>query len=234
MATITLSERLQITKGLLAGIGIAIGYTPAALTFGLLAKSTGLTFYETLAMSTFVFAGAAQYMALTLIALGTGAFEIIFTTFIVNIRHLLMSASVSEKIERTHPLKKATMAFGITDEVFAVTATQQGKVTSSFVIGVAAISYGSWVINSGLGYAAGSILPNVLQESMAIALYAMFIALLMPSLKRHRKVLSLAIIAAMLNLLFSLFMPNGWSIICATLVSAVGVEVIAGKGRDHD
>jgi 4-azaleucine resistance transporter AzlC len=224
------TQRSSFSKGLVVGSSIAIGYLPAALTFGLLAKSTGLSFFETMAMSLFVYAGAAQYMALNLIAIGTGAFEIIFTTFIVNIRHLLMSASVRERIEDDHPIVKSLYSFGITDEVFAVTTTQEGPIKSGFVIGVATIAYISWVVNSGVGYFVGTILPATLQESMAIALYAMFIALLMPSLKKHRKVVSLAVSAAVLNSLFSLILPSGWSIIAATLLASAAAEFFAQKG----
>lgn len=218
-------------RGFIAGIPIAIGYVPAAITFGLLAKSTGLNIYETVAMSLFVFAGAAQYMAINLIAIGTGAFEIIFTTFIVNIRHLLMSASVSEKIVPEHPITKALYSFLITDEVFAVTTTQSDRIRTGYIFGVGIIAYSSWVISSGVGHVIGSILPETLQQSMAIALYAMFIALLMPSAKKHRKVVSLAVIAAILNTIFNLFIPSGWSIILATLISCIGVEWIDSKGE---
>ncbi|MFC0469351.1 AzlC family ABC transporter permease [Halalkalibacter kiskunsagensis] len=231
MSTTTLTtQRSAFSKGLLAGSSIALGYFPAALTFGLLAKSTGLTLIETVAMSLFVYAGAAQYMALNLIAIGTGAFEIIFTTFIVNIRHLLMSASVRERVENDHPIVKALYSFGITDEVFAVTTTQEGHVKTGFVVGVATIAYISWVINSGIGYFVGTVLPETLQQSMGIALYAMFIALLMPSIKKHQKVIVLAGSAAVCNSIFSLFMPNGWSIIIATLLVSAGIELFHRKG----
>ncbi|KHF38431.1 AzlC family ABC transporter permease [Halalkalibacter okhensis] len=233
MSTTVLSnQKTSFSRGLIAGFSIAIGYLPAALTFGLLAKATGLTFIETMAMSLFVYAGAAQYMALNLIAIGTGAFEIIFTTFIVNIRHLLMSASVRERIEDDHPIIKALYSFGITDEVFAVTTTQEGRVKTGFVVGVATIAYISWVINSGIGYFVGTILPATLQQSMTIALYAMFIALLMPSLKKHRKVVFLAVSAAIFNSVCSLFLPGGWSIIIATLLASAGIELVNRKGGD--
>src|SRR5690625_2594027 len=139
-------------------------------------------------MSMFVYAGATQYMALNLIAIGTGAFEIIFTTFIVNIRHLLMSAAVSQKVEKDHPVKKALYSFGITDEVFAMLTTQKNILKTNFIFGVGAIAYTSWVVSSAIGYAIGAVLPKTLQMSMGIALYAMFIALLMPALKKERKV----------------------------------------------
>lgn len=231
MSQATLSRNSsQFFKGCYAGLGIAIGYLPAAITFGLLAKGTGLSAFEAIAMSIFVYAGASQYMALNLIALGTGTFEIIFTTFIVNIRHLLMSATVSDKVEEEHPLIKAIYSFGITDEVFAVTATKEGKLTTKFIFGVATIAYLSWVINTGFGYLVGSVLPEKLQQGMAIALYAMFIALLIPSVKKHRKVLILAILAAVSNSIFSLFLPSGWSIIAATLLASIAIAILETGG----
>ena len=225
-------KKSDYLKGLLAGVSIAIGYLPVALTYGFIAETTGLTLLETIAMSAFVFAGAAQYMSLSLIAVGTGAFEIIFTTFIINIRHLLMSTAISEKSVKDHPIIKGLYAFGMTDEVFAVSSTKEGKLTSSYILGVASIAYSSWVINSGIGYAIGTSLPATLQQSMSIALYALFIALLIPSLKKHRKIVWLAVFAAVLNSIFTLFIATGWAIIIATLVSAIVIEIIYSKKQN--
>lgn len=222
-------QKSNFFKGIAAGFPIALGYLPVALTFGFIAETTGLTLVETIAMSAFVFAGAAQYMSLSLIAIGTGAIEIIFTTFILNIRHLLMSIAINEKAEQDHPLKKSLYAFGMTDEVFAVTSTKEGKLTSTYILGVALMAYASWVINSGIGYAVGTSLPAMLQQSMSIALYALFIALLVPSLKKHRKIVFLASFAAIINSLLSVFIPIGWSIIISTLASAILIEFIYSK-----
>jgi 4-azaleucine resistance transporter AzlC len=98
---------------------------PIALTFGLLSKTTGLSFYETVLMSLVVFAGASQYMSLSLLAAGTNPVLIVLTTFIVNIRHMLMSASLNSKVEEAKAWKKAVYAFGITDEAFLVMATKE-------------------------------------------------------------------------------------------------------------
>jgi 4-azaleucine resistance transporter AzlC len=214
--------------GLQGGLSIAIGYMPVALTFGLLARTTGLSVTETVLMSMLVFAGAAQYISLSLIAVGTGILEIILTTFIVNIRHFLMSASLSEKLEEDVLYKKLTYAFGITDETFSVISVKDGKVKTGFAFGVILISYGSWVINSGIGYFIGEILPEFLQASMTIALYAMFVGLLVPSMKKSMKVAFLAVTAGALNsvLLFTTNLSNGWSIVIGTLVSAILVEAV--------
>ncbi|MFE7061466.1 AzlC family ABC transporter permease [Sutcliffiella sp. NPDC057660] len=239
--TIATRNSSSFRNGLQAGISIAIGYVPIAITFGLLAKSAGLTVTETVMMSLLVFAGAAQYMSLNMIVLGSGVFEIVMTTFILNIRHFLMSASLNEKVEEDKLWKKSLYSFGITDETFSVTATKEGTIRTGYMFGVIFISYSSWVVSSGIGHAIGSSLPDSLQESMAVALYAMFVGLLVPSFKKHRKVVVLAGIAAMLNSIFTLVLgiAPGWSIVMATLVSAVGVESIFRSGveegeKDHE
>ncbi len=220
--------------GLKAGISIAVGYMPVALTFGLLARTTGLTLYEAVLMSVLVFAGAAQYITLSLIAIGTGAFEIIFTIFIVNIRHLLMSASINEKVEEDTPWKKAVYAFGITDETFTVSATKAGRLTTGYMFGLCLISYSSWVLFTGGGYIAGATLPSVVQQGMSVALYAMFIGLLIPSAKKSRKVFFLAALAALFNsvLTFAQF-STGWSIVLATLLSSIIVEWVMGGEKNE-
>lgn len=218
-------RKTEFLKGFTAGLSIALGYMPVALTFGFIAETTGLTLIETIGMSAFVFAGAAQYMSLSLIAIGTGTLEIIFTTFIINIRHLLMSTAINEKAEKDHPLIKSIYAFGMTDEVFAVTSTKDGKLTSAYILGVAFIAYSSWVIFSGIGFIVGTSLPEIVQKSMSIALYALFIALLVPSLKKHQKVVWLACFAAVLNGIFSMIIPSGWAIIATTITSATLIEI---------
>lgn len=220
---------VDFINGFKAGISIAIGYAPAALAFGLLAKSTGLTFDQALGLSIFVYAGAAQYMALNLIALGIGSLEIIFTTFVVNIRHLLMSAALHEKTENDALFKKIIYSFGLTDEVFAVASTREGKLSSNYMFGLVLIAYASWVVHTGIGYALGSILPSFLQTGMTIALYAMFIGLLIPSIKKQKAALYLAISAAILNSIFSVFIPSGWAIVLATLGAVFLWEMVSSK-----
>lgn len=236
MTTTTLVKRQSsFLQGIQGGISIAIGYLPVALTFGLISKSTGLSLAETVLMSLIVFAGASQYISLSLIAVGTGVIEIIFTTFIVNIRHFLMSASISEKVEDDSLWKKALYSFGLTDETFSVASTREGSINAGYLFGLMFISYASWVVNSGIGYVIGASLPTTVQESMGIALFAMFVGLLIPSLKKHRKVLYLAVVAAILNSIFyaSQMISTGWSIVLSTLVSAVVVELFYAKEVDQ-
>lgn len=217
---------LHFKQGLKAGTSIAIGYFPIAVAFGLIAKTTGLTLSETVFMSLFVYAGAAQYMSLSLIEEGIGMAEIVLTTFIVNIRHLLLSTSLNEKVEKDSVFKKAVYAFGVTDETFSVASITKEKLTTGFMYGLTIIAYLSWVISSGIGYIGGSLMPQFLQESMSVALYAMFIGLLVPSLKGNRKVMFLALVAAVFNTVITMsdVMSSGWAIVASTLASAILIE----------
>ena len=223
-------------SGLRAGVSIAIGYFPVAVTFGLLSKSSGLSLAETFSMSLIVYAGAAQYIALNLLSLGIGIAEIILATFILNSRHFLMSASIQARAAKEPLWKKLIYAFGITDETFSVASMKPGKITAGFMFGLGGIAYGSWLLSTLLGYLFGASLPDVLKDSMGIALYAMFIALLMPALSKSRKILTLALSGAGLNFLFTYFelLSTGWSLITSALLASIGVEWVYGnrKGRN--
>jgi 4-azaleucine resistance transporter AzlC len=229
--TAFLRKQSHFSEGLTAGLSIAIGYMPVAITFGLLASDTGLTLSETVLMSIFVFAGAAQYISLSLIAAGTGVFEIIFTTFIVNIRHFLMSASLNEKVGEDSLWKKALYSFGITDETFSVASMKEGNVSAGYMFGLIFISYSSWAVFSGVGHLIGANLPETLQESMSVALYAMFIGLLVPSMKKQRKVVFLASAAGVIHSLIYLtgLLSTGWAIVLSTLLSAILIEMFYPK-----
>lgn len=231
--TLAAGKSSLFRQGVQAGATIAIGYMPIALTFGLLAKTTGLTLVETIMMSAIVYAGAAQYIALNLLAVGTGALEIVMTTFILNIRHFLMSASLNEKAEPDALWKKALYAFGITDETFSVAAMKEGTVNASYMFGLGLMAYGSWVVNSAIGYIVGANLPKSLQESMSVALYAMFIGLLVPALKKQRKTVLLAGMAAIINSICTIFLhiSKGWAVVIATLAAAIIMQWFAKESE---
>lgn len=223
----------EFKTGLRAGVSVAIGYIPIAITYGLLAKSTGLPLLATFLMSVIVFAGASQFIALNMITIGSGAIEIILTTFIVNIRQLLFSASINSIADRDSPWFKALYAFGITDETFTIAATSGRKIRAFYMFGLCLMAYSSWCLGSVFGYLVGEALPPVLQASMGIALYAMFIGLLVPSLKKSRKFVAIAGTSAIIHTILSygLHMSTGWAIVIATLIAAIGIEFV-WKERD--
>ncbi|WP_431030442.1 AzlC family ABC transporter permease [Lysinibacillus sp. LZ02] len=211
---------------------IAIGYFPVALTFGLLAKTTGLSILEATAMSIFVYAGASQYISLTLISKGVDPLVIVLNTLIVNIRHFLMSAALNEKMVHAPKWTKGLFAFWVTDETFSVLATRkEERLPMAFGFGVNLAAYSSWVVFTAVGHLIGANLPMFLQAAMSVALYAMFIGLLVPSMRGNRKVFLLALIAASLNCMFywTQWLSTGWAIIVSALASAILVEIIYNR-----
>lgn len=231
-ATLEASDGSATTfiQGLQAGLPIAIGYLPIALAFGLLARSAGVSLLVTVLMSLLVFAGASQFIAVNLIALGTQAWEIVLTTLVINLRHFLMSASLSQRL--TAGLSKpwrSLLAFGITDETFTVASLQtQSTLAAPFILGLNLIAYASWVLGSGLGVLLAGGLPASLQASMGIALYAMFIGLLVPSLRNGLPVVVVVLAAVVLQALMNWvpalgFLATGWKlVISATVASMLG------------
>ena len=229
-----------IKTGFKKGSTIALGYIPIAITFGLLAKSTGIPAEITILMSALVFAGASQFVAVNLLQLHTGAWEIVLTTFIVNLRHLLMSASLSAKIKNKIPQTWIPLlSFGITDETFSfLSLTDKEKLNTGYILGINAIAYFAWVGGTALGVYLGQGLPAIIKNSMGIALYAMFIGLLIPSIKKSNPVAIVSLIAVFISAVLN-WGPNflqqisrGWKIIIVTiLASAIGAYLFPEAGE---
>lgn len=219
-------NKLNILDGVKDGIPICIGYFPIAMAFGILAKGANLNFYETISFSFIVFAGASQFIAVSMIAMGSSAMEIILTTLFLNFRHFLMSASLSPKINNKNPFVKMIISFFVTDESFSVASFAKGQVTEKYMLPMQLMGYFGWGIGTGVGFVVGSVLPLLLQQSMNIGLYSMFVALLVPEMKKITKAIVLALLSGALNTLLNnvLRFPQGWSIVLSIIiVSGFGV-----------
>lgn len=225
-----------VKEGFSAGIPIAIGYIPSAIAFGLLAKGVGASFIHTTLFSVLVYAGASQFMAINLIQTGVAATEIILATFLLNLRLSLMSASLATKLQEKRMGLLSIIAFGITDETFSVAATRKKELNASFLLGLNAMAYLAWGGGTILGYAIGEFLPSSIQQSMGIALYAMFVAILVPEVKKSIPVLLLAVGAGGLNWILNIvnILPSGWNLITAMTLSAVAGAVFYKEGKGEE
>lgn len=219
------TESAKITmmkRGLTVGFPIMLGYIPIAITYGVLAKQAGLTLTELTLMSVLVFAGASQFMGANMIALGAGAVEIIIATFVLNFRHFVMSLSFMNRMRPVSLKWKLPLSLGLTDETFAVSSlhTEEAKKEKGFLfyITLTLIAYLSWVIGSLLGGILGEIIPESLSQSMGIALYAMFIGLLVPSVKKELRIGMIVLIAMLVNVICLQFMSSGWAIVAGTVL----------------
>ena len=216
-------KREEIKAGFVSAMPIVIGYFPIAMAFGLLSKNTHLNFRDTGLFSVMVFAGASQFMALDLIAAGVSFGSIILATFLLNLRHLVMSASLSLRLRDTKRSYLPLIAFGITDETFSVASFRKEKLTVPYILVLNFLAYGSWVVGTLVGYLIGSILPQSLQSSLSIGLYAMFIGLLMPELKGSKNILYLSLISVLIYSLiyYTKVLNAGWDIIFGIIISSL-------------
>ena len=201
--------RISFLRGAKAGIPVALGYIPVAITFGLLAETSEIPLSVTLLMSLLVYAGASQFVGVNLMAAGTAGLEIIFTTFILNLRHFFMGASLSQKLPRNMTARwTALAAFGITDETFSVASMQEEKeLPPAFLIGLNLVAFSAWNVGTWIGVFLSVGLPPSVQSSMGIALYAMFIGLLIPSLKKARPIVYVTAIAIIIHCILNWIVP---------------------------
>ncbi len=223
-----INRKNQIKEGLLVGLPLTLGYFPVAMAFGLLAKNTGISFLDTSLFSILVYAGASQFMALDLILAGVSFSSIILAVFLLNLRHMVMSASLSLKLENFNKRWLPLVALGITDESFSVLSFTKGKLNLPFILALQISGYFSWLAGTMLGHLVGEILPQSLQASLGIGLYAMFIALLAPEIKKSKNILFLSIISGIVYIILngSGIFTTGWDIILAIIISsALGVVI---------
>ncbi len=238
-----MADKMNAVK---SGIPIFIGYIPAAIAFGILAKSCSLTLLECFLLSVAVFAGASQFIALNLLIAGMGTAGIILTTLLVNFRHFLMSASLSRKTGDIPGKYLFLIAFGVTDEVFSVLSfqkdnlSQKGNLSKSFILTVQFTAYSAWVGGSVAGYILGGFLPEILTKSMGIALYSLLLAIIIPEVKKSFKILLLIMASGFLNIILIKldFLPGGWTIIVCILVIAFAgsflIKSPAIKGETYE
>jgi 4-azaleucine resistance transporter AzlC len=226
----------DFTLGLRRGLPIALGYIPVSFTFGLVAVRGGLPAWVAVLISLTNLTSAGQFAGTSLIIAGATLFEITITTLVINLRYLLMSLSLSQKLSPLLSLpQRAVMAFGITDETFSVASLEAQEITFSYMLGLISGPYCGWGLGTALGALICSVLPGQLQEALGITLYAMFIALLVPNAKRSRAALVVALVAIGISSCFA-WLPaldqisDGWGIIVATITAClVGAALFPRK-----
>lgn len=212
----------SIKQGAIMCIPMIIGFLPISIGFGLLAKNTGLSFMDTWLMSFLVFAGSSQFMVLDLINAGVSIASMILATFLLNLRHMMMSASLSLEFKDIDKKYLPLIGFGVTDESFSIASFNKEKIDLPFIITLFFLAHIAWWGGTVIGYLVGEILPSSLQLSLGVGLYAMFAALLFPQIKKSRKVLSLSIISILVYIViyYTRILTSGWDIILGIILSS--------------
>ncbi|MGI6151133.1 MAG: AzlC family ABC transporter permease [Christensenellales bacterium] len=216
-----MSRKQQYLAGLRAGIPVVVGYVPVGMAYAIMARQAGLSVLETVFMSMMVFAGASQMMAAGMFAQGASIAAMIVATFILNLRHAIMSTCVFSRMQKATCTTRLLAAFGVTDESFAIFATQSDQhANAPFFFGLITATYSSWVAGSAVGAVAALLLPEILSASLGIALYAMFLGLLTPGAKKNARLVLLIVLTAAVHSILCLWIASSWALILATLICA--------------
>ncbi len=222
-------KRAEFSKGARDTLPLVIGAIPFGIIFGTLSGGAGLSVAGTMAMSLIVFAGASQFIALGLLTAGTAWPMIVMTTFVVNFRHLLYTATLLPFLRRLPRRWQAVLGFGLTDETFAVAVSRwhtpdQSPYKHWYQLGSTAFMYTNWNICTVIGLVAGRLLQDIGGWGLDFAMVAAFIGMLMPYLKDKPNLFAV-VVAGISSVLFH-GLPHKSGLIAATVLG-IGAGVLA-------
>ena len=223
-----MKEQNSFVQGIRDGIPICLGYLSVSFAFGIFAVDCGLNIWEALLISMSCVTSAGQLAGVPIIATGGSFLELAATQLIINLRYSLMSVSLSQKLGKSVKMAdRFAISFVNTDEVFAVSSGKSEAVGKKYMYGLILTPYFGWSIGTLLGAVAGNILPAIVISALGIAIYSMFVAIVIPQAKREKSVALCVTVAIALGCIFS-YVPaltkvsSGFVIIiCSVLASAL-------------
>ena len=221
-----MSKIQYFKKGVKDGIPIFLGYLAVSFTFGIAAKNAGLSALEAVLMSATNLTSAGQFAALDIVAGALSYVEMAFTQLIINLRYCLMSSALSQKISQNMPFwHRFIMSFGVTDEIFGLSVSVKGKISPFYSYGIMSVANPGWTFGTLLGIISGSLLPARVISALSVALYGMFIAVIIPPSRKSKIIAGIVIISMTLSFAFTKLpllkeISSGFRIIILTIVIA--------------
>ena len=204
-----IEKRIQTTGnafkgGMKDGIPIGLGYLAVSFSLGIMARKVGLTPFQGFLVSLLCNASAGEYAGFTIIAAGASFLEMAIAILIANARYLLMSCSMSQRMEPGLALRhRLIMAFDITDEVFAISIARPGWLNPYYTYGAMVTTMPFWAIGTALGVIAGNLMPLRLVSAFSVALYGMFLAVIIPPAKKDKVIAGIIVICFIVSYLGS-------------------------------
>ncbi len=222
-------KKQEFIQGIKDGIPICLGYFSVSMAFGLSVVLAGMPLWSAVLTSLTNVTSAGQFAGVNLMLKSAPFFEIFMTTVVINMRYFLMSLSVSQKVSSEMTMmQRLAVSFGITDEIFAVSMQHKGDLTAVYMFGLILTPVFGWTMGTLTGAVATSVMPPALSSAMGIALYGMFIAIIMPDTRKEKSVLFTVLAAIGASYAFT-YLPllnklsSGWVII----IIAIGVSALA-------
>ena len=223
-----MNEINSFKKGIKAGLPICIGYFPVSFAFGIFSVENGLSILQAVLISLTNLTSAGQLAAVPIMVGGGTIIELILSQLVINSRYSLMSISLSQKLGKSVKLAdRFLIAFGNTDEIFAVASSNKEKVGTKYMLGLILTPVIGWVSGTLTGAVAGNILPDVVTSALGVAIYGMFIAIVVPVIKEEKATALCVATAIVLSCIFYYApvlkeIPTGFTvIICAVIASAL-------------
>ena len=220
------SNGSQFRYGLKDGVPIGLGYLAVSFTFGIMARGAGLDTWQAVAMSFTNLTSAGQFAALGIIQAGAPFVEMAVAQLIINLRYCLMSCSLSQKLESGIPsFHRFLMAYGVTDEIFGVSVCRPGMLSPFYNYGLICVAVPGWTLGTLLGAISGDLLPARLLSALNVALYGMFLAVVIPPAKGNRILTGVILASMALSFLFTRIpaldhISSGFKIIILTIMIA--------------
>ena len=225
-------------RGMRDGIPIAMGYVPVSFTFGLMAVSVGMTWWQALLISVMNLTSAGQFAGLDIMAASGAYMEMALTEFI-NLRYALMSLSLSQKLDRSMTLPhRFAISYGITDEIFGVASSRKGEVGKWYFYGLISLPFIGWQAGTLFGALLGGVLPAMVSDVLGIAIYGMFLAIILPQAREDAACLKVILVAVAMSCCFRWIpvfrhVSSGFVIIiCAVAASALGAWLYPVKEEE--
>ena len=225
-------RRAVFMEGVHDGVPIALGYFVVAFTLGILAKTAGLSAWQGFVTSAVNIASAGEYAGFTVIAAQAPYLEIAVLTLVANARYFLMAAALAQRFAPDTPLlHRLAVSFGVTDEVFGITVARGGMVQPYYNYGALAISVPAWSAGTSAGILAGGILPAAAVSALSVALYGMFVWVILPPAKKSRPIAGMVLASFLLSLaatyapLTSELSGGTRTIILTLLIAGVGAAL---------
>ncbi len=229
-------NKTDFSQGVKDGIPIALGYLSVSFAYGIMAQGSGLSLSAAVLISMTNLTSAGQIAGTQLILASATYLEMIMTTFVINLRYMLMSLMLSQKVdEEMTTAQRLMVSFGITDEIFAVAYRREKAPNAAYMFGLIFLPYICWAAGTFLGGAAGFLLPSSVRSALGIAIYGMLTAIVVPVCKHSKPCLFAAVTAGAISCCIKYIpalsvIPSGWAIIiCAFVASAVAALIFPAE-----
>ena len=227
-------------KGLKDGIPIMLGYFAVSIALGISARNAGMTAPQATIASALIMASAGQYIGFTLIAAGASYAEVMVMEAIANARYLLMSTALSQKLDPKLPLRhRLLMGLWITDEIFGVSMSVEGRLNPYYIYGMAAVATPGWALGTLTGVVLGNVLPVRVVSALSVGLFGMFISIFVPPMRKNRIIAALVAISfaasyAMGAVSWFDGISSGIKIIILTVVISLGAALLFPVKEEGD